>query len=94
MNTQMWKIAKFLSENETKKTNLERQLDKLSKQLGIITLGIIVIVFLVYYFSEGINFTDAFLTAVALAVAAIPEWLPAVVTIALAMGVSRMAKKM
>ena len=66
-----------------KTTNLQKKLEKLSKRLGLAILLICSVVFLTYYFKLHLGLSASFLTAVALAVAAIPEGLPAVVTISL-----------
>lgn len=91
METEIGKIAKMVQFVETEKTPLELDLDKLGRQLstGVIVLCIIIFVTGILY---GFEPFTMFLTAVSLAVAAIPEGLPAVVTIALALGVQRMSK--
>jgi len=92
-NTEMGKIAKLLSSSVKEKTPLEKNIDKIGKLLTIGILFIVAIVFLVeIIFSKNISFLDAFLISVALAVAAIPESLPAVITIVMALGVERLAK--
>ena len=93
MNTEIGKIAEMIQNTPDKQTNLQKKLAKLSKRLGVIILVICTILFGAYYFVNHEPIVVAFLTAVALAVAAIPEWLPAVVTISLALGVKRMVKK-
>ncbi len=91
METEFGKIAKILQEAE-EMTPLQKRLESLGKQLGIVILAITAIVFLAGYF-HGIELVEMFLVAVSLAVAAIPEGLPAVVTITLSIGLLRMAKK-
>ncbi len=91
METEFGKIAKVLQEAE-EMTPLQKRLESLGKQLGIVILAITAIVFLAGYF-HGIKPEVMFLVAVTLAVAAIPEGLPAVVTITLSIGLLRMAKK-
>ncbi len=93
MDTEIWKIANMIQQTPNKMTNLQKKLNELSKWLWIWTLIICLIVFLTYWFTKELDILDAFLTSVALAVAAIPEWLPAVVTIALWLWVKRMVKK-
>lgn len=102
MNTEVGKIAKMLSESETQQTPLQGQLAKTAKVLSAIVLIIAVIIFAASLARFFINKTGApiqdaiinsFMTAVAIAVAAIPEGLPAVVTIVLAIGVQRMSEK-
>jgi Ca2+-transporting ATPase len=90
MQTEMGKIAHIIQATRTEKTPLQRQLAGLGKWLGVLTLVICGIVFLsgmLIYDTTGL---EVFFTAVALAVAAIPEGLPAVVTISLSLGVRRM----
>ncbi|AHB41006.1 hypothetical protein P148_SR1C00001G0199 [candidate division SR1 bacterium RAAC1_SR1_1] len=93
MDTEIGKIAEMMQETPDKKTNLEKKLNGLSKGLGIATVFICIIIFLTYFFVRDIEIHEAFLIAVALAVAAIPEGLPAVVTISLGLGVKRFVKK-
>ncbi|NOZ44365.1 MAG: HAD-IC family P-type ATPase [bacterium] len=93
MQTELGKIAKMIQDVPDKKTHLELQLAKLSKWLGIVILIICLVIFGAYYLMDGQSLLTAFLTAVALAVAAIPEGLPAVVTISLGLGIKRMVKK-
>ncbi|WP_232504367.1 MULTISPECIES: calcium-transporting P-type ATPase, PMR1-type [Pseudothermotoga] len=91
-NTELGKIAKLLSEMEETQTPLQQNLEKLGKQIGMIILAICAVVFLVGIF-EGEPALEMFLTAVSLAVAAVPEGLPAVVTIVLALGMYNMVKR-
>jgi len=92
MATEMGKVAEMLVSAKPSKTPLERQLDALSKTLAIIA-GIAATVVFAVQLIVGESFTTAILGAVALAVAAIPEGLPAVVTVTLAIGISKMAKE-
>jgi Ca2+-transporting ATPase len=92
MATEMGKVAEMLVSATPSKTPLERQLDSLSKTLAMIAGAAALIVFVVQWIVEK-DFTTAILGAVALAVAAIPEGLPAVVTVTLAIGISNMAKQ-
>ena len=92
MNTEVGKIANIINSAEEGETPLQAKLDKLGKTLGIAALIICFVIFgigLLY----GKDVIEMFLTAVSLAVAAIPEGLPAVSTIVLAIGVQRMVKK-
>jgi len=92
MNTEVGKIAGIISNTVKSETPLQTKLNKLGKTLGIAALAICIIIFgigLLY----GKNAIDMFMTAVSLAVAAIPEGLAAVSTIVLAIGVQRMVKK-
>ena len=92
MNTEVGKIAGILSETEDNETPLQNRLNKLGKTLGIIALVICAVIFVIGIL-YGKNWIDMFMTAVSLAVAAIPEGLAAVSTIVLAIGVQRMVKK-
>ena len=92
MNTEMGKIANLLdNENETQ-TPLQQKLSKLGKYLGFLALAACGVIFAVGILN-GIPTMEIFMTAVSLAVSAIPEGLPAIVTIVLSIGVQRMAKK-
>ena len=100
MNTEIGKIAHALSEEDEQETPLQKVLAKLSKFLGLLTIGLIVLVLvvdIVWILVDGKggvveNWIEAVLGAIALAVAAIPEGLAAVVTIVLSIGVQRMVK--
>jgi Ca2+-transporting ATPase len=89
--TAMGQIAELLSEDEPP-TPLQVSLDRVGKRIGLLALGIAALIFGLGIL-QGFDAPLMFLTAVALAVAAIPEGLPAVVTITLARGVQRMAKE-
>ena len=105
-DTQTGKIAKMLSEGEDDTTPLQKQLAKLSKFLGLLTIGIVVLLFgiqIIDLFKANAHrplgtegwidgIVDNFMFAISLAVAAVPEGLPAVVTIVLALGVQKMVK--
>ncbi len=93
MATEMGKIAKMLNEVKSAPSPLNKQLGKTAKILSVGVLAVALIIFLVSVFAYGRDAMDAFMTAVAIAVAAIPEGLPAVVTIVLAMGVQRMSAR-
>ena len=92
MNTEVGKIADIINTAEDQGTPLQQKLDKLGKTLGIVALAICAVIFVIglLYGKEPIHM---FMTAVSLAVAAIPEGLPAVFTIVLAIGVQRMVKR-
>lgn len=92
MSTQMGQIAEMIQTEEGVKTPLQKRLDVLGKTLGVAALAICAVIFLVGILYGKDVFT-MFLTSVSLAVAAIPEGLPAIVTIVLAIGVQRMAKR-
>ncbi len=91
MNTQVGKIASMINEEESPKTPLQKKLNKTGRILGIAALIICGVIFLLGMLS-GFPALDMFMISVSLAVAAIPEGLPAVVTIVLAMGVRSLAK--
>ena len=92
MNTEVGKIAKIISDTEGTETPLQTKLNKLGKTLGIAALAICIVIFIIGI-AYGKDVIDMFMTAVSLAVAAIPEGLAAVSTIVLAIGVQRMVKK-
>ena len=92
MDTEMGKIANLLEGEEEGQTPLQEKLAQLGKYLGIIALAACAIVFVVGL-TSGIPVMEIFMTAVSLAVSAIPEGLPAIVTIVLSLGVQRMVKK-
>ena len=93
MSTELGKIAGMVQQEEKTETPLQRQLARLGKQLGLMILGISAVVFVIGYIEDPNKIEELFLTAVSLAVAAIPEGLPAVVTISLALGVQRMVRQ-
>ena len=92
MNTEVGKIAGIINDTEKAETPLQIKLNKLGKTLGLVALAICAFIFIIglIYGKEPL---DMFMTAVSLAVAAIPEGLAAVSTIVLAIGVQRMVKK-
>ncbi|MDD7794576.1 calcium-translocating P-type ATPase, PMCA-type [Clostridium sp. 'White wine YQ'] len=92
MGTEMGKIAGLLQNIEEEKSPLKDRLESLGKVLVFLCLGICAIVTVVGV-ARGNNLGDMFLLGVSLAVAAIPEGLPAIVTVSLALGVSRMLKR-
>lgn len=92
MNTEIGKIAKMLEDGENEQTPLQKKLAELGKILGFAALGICALMFLVGIIQKRDLF-EMFFTAISLAVAAIPEGLPAIVTIVLAMGVQRMIRE-
>ncbi len=90
MNTAIGKIAEMIQEEETK-TPLQERIIGLGKMMGIIALIVCSAIFVLQFF-KGVPLVENFMTAVALAVAAVPEGLPAVLTLTLALGMQRMAK--
>ena len=92
METELGKIAEMIQSVGGERTPLQRRLDQLGKSLAIAALVIVVVVFLLGIL-RGEPVRTMFLTAISMAVAAVPEGLPAVVTIALAIGAQRMLKR-
>ncbi len=92
VHTKFGKIAKTLTTIEEVKTPLEKKIDLFTKQVGLIGIIASLTVFLLSFAREK-NFIESFIFSISLAVAAVPEGLPAVMTITLAIGVERMAKK-
>ncbi len=92
MNTEMGKIANLLDNEGESQTPLQQKLAQLGTYLGIVALAACAIIFVVGL-ANGIPVLEIFMTAVSLAVSAIPEGLPAIVTIVLSIGVQRMVKK-
>lgn len=92
MNTKVGKIAKMIINNESPETPIQKKLAEVGKTLGIACLGICVLIFFIGLIKR-ISPIEMFMTSVGLAVAAIPEGLPAIVTIVLSIGVTKMAKK-
>ncbi len=92
MNTEMGKIAKMIDEVQLEENTLQKKLNILGKYIAIVCLSICALVSLIGIL-RGENFFDMLLTGISLAVASIPESLPAVVMVSLAVGVQRMLKK-
>ncbi|MBI3307079.1 MAG: HAD-IC family P-type ATPase, partial [Candidatus Omnitrophica bacterium] len=92
LKTELGSIASLLEANIQEKTPLEQKLEELGNRLVFLFLGVVTFVFVLGIF-RGHHFLDMFMVSLSLAVAAIPEGLPAVVTIALAFGVKKMAKR-
>lgn len=93
MSTEFGKIARLIQEAKPEDTPLQRKLKKLGIQLGVLVVSICALIFLAELVRFDQPWQTLFLTAVALAVAAIPEGLPAVVTVGLSLGVQRLARK-
>ena len=93
MQTEVGKIATMLDSVDDSETPLSRRLEALGKTLGIAALVICLVIFAVGSFVHGREIFEMFMTAVSLAVAAIPEGLPAISTIVLSIGVQRMVKR-
>lgn len=92
MDTEMGKIANLLDKEEEGQTPLQEKLAQLGKYLGFLAIAACAVIFIVGM-ANGIPALEIFMTAVSLAVSAIPEGLPAIVTIVLSIGVQRMVKK-
>lgn len=93
MHTEVGKIAQMLDDVDESETPLKRRLSALGKTLGLAALAICALIFVVGLLVYDRNWVEMFMTAVSLAVAAIPEGLPAISTIVLSIGVQRMVKK-
>lgn len=91
--TELGRISALISSVEPLTTPLLRQMDILARRLTVVILGLAGLVFVLAVFLRGFSASDAFMEMVALGVAAIPEGLPAVMTITLAIGVQRMAAR-
>ena len=92
MNTKVGKIAKMIITNEAPETPIQKKMEEVGKSLGIACLGICLLIFVIGLLKK-IEPIEMFMTSVGLAVAAIPEGLPAIVTIMLSIGVTKMARK-
>ncbi len=93
MKTEIGKMAKTIQESGETQTPLQEKLDSLGKSLGFITIAVCIFIFLAGLFLLKQELVEMFIYSVSLAVAAIPEGLPAVVTLSLAIGVQKMVKK-
>lgn len=91
MDTEIGKIADMVSKEKDNPSPLQKAMDKLSKLLGVVCVVICALVFIVGIIQDR-NIVDMLMTSVSLAVAAIPEGIPTIVTIVLALGMQRMAK--
>lgn len=91
-DTEIGRIATMIQEIEDETTPLQKKLDELGKYLGIGCIIVCILVFAIGMF-QGRNLLDMFMVSVSLAVAAIPEGLPAIVTIVLALGMNKMVKR-
>lgn len=92
MNTNVGKIANMIIEDKAPETPIQKQLGEVGKMLGVTCLAICMVIFVIGIIKK-IEPIEMFMTSVGLAVAAIPEGLPAIVTIMLSIGVTKMAKK-
>lgn len=92
MNTKVGKIASLIISDESPDTPLQIKLGEVGKKLGLAALAICFLIFIIGLFKK-IPVNEMFMTSIGLAVAAIPEGLPAIVTIVLSIGVTKMAKR-
>lgn len=92
MHTKVGKIASMIINDESPETPLQKKLSDVGKKLGIACLMICIMIFIIGSL-KNISIIEMFMTSIGLAVAAIPEGLPAIVTIMLSIGVTKMAKK-
>ena len=92
MDTEIGNIASLLNEVEDELTPLQKKIDKLGKLLGMISVGVVIIIFVVGLLYK-MDILELFIVSVSLAVAAIPEGLPTVITVVLAIGMRKMADK-
>jgi Ca2+-transporting ATPase len=90
MNTEIGKIAEMIQE-EDEDTPLQQKIARLGKILGLLAVVVCIFVFVLEYL-QGSDIVETFMTAVSLAVAAVPEGLPAILTLTLALGMQRMAR--
>ncbi|MBU2634032.1 MAG: calcium-translocating P-type ATPase, PMCA-type [Nanoarchaeota archaeon] len=93
LNTEEGKIVKEIQETKGKQTIFQKEINTLGKKIGFWILLIIIFIFITLNFFSTIGIIDIFITSIALAVAAIPEGLPAVVTLSLALGTRTLAKR-
>ncbi|MBI5347072.1 MAG: cation-transporting P-type ATPase [Candidatus Aenigmarchaeota archaeon] len=93
MGTEIGKMAKIIEEAGETQTPLQEKLDKLGKSIGYITMAVCIFIFFTGLLMLKLEAVDMFLYSISLAVAAVPEGLPAVVTLSLAIGVQKMVKK-
>ena len=93
INTEIGKIADLLKITENEQTLLQKNLAQLGKFITVVVLAVATLILFLDLLLTDTSFMDSFMTAVAIAVAAIPESLPAVVTIIMAVGVTRMSKR-
>ena len=92
METRVGSIAKAITEDTAPQTPIQRKLEEVGKNLGSVCLVICALIFIIGVFKH-ISVKEMFMTSIGLAVAAIPEGLPAIVTIMLSIGVTKMARK-
>ncbi len=92
MQTELGRIAKLLDEASEGRTPLQRRLDRVGQILLVVCLGLVAVVAVLGWL-HGMGWTELFMASVSMTVAAVPEGLPAIITIALAVGMQRMAQR-
>ena len=99
MNTEFGKIAEMVQSSEEKETPLQKKLDKFASKIAKVVIAVVVVIFALEAFeaaTQGFlvsSFIEAFLSAISLAISAVPEGLPAIVTVALALGAREFARR-
>jgi Ca2+-transporting ATPase len=96
MSTEFGKIAEMMQSVEEEQTPLQQKLESFAKRLGQIIIGVCVLIFVIEIFRSGLHMEmilDSLMVSVSLAVSAVPEGLPAVVTVSLALGARELAKR-
>jgi len=96
MGTEFGKIAELMQSVEEEQTPLQQKLESFAKRLGQIIIGVCAVIFVIEIFRSGLHMEmilDSLMVSVSLAVSAVPEGLPAVVTISLALGARELAKR-
>ena len=91
--TELGKIAKIIKDNQKEMTPLQKSIKDVGRILTYLVLGVAILTFIIEIAINPANIMDAFLTSVAIAVAAIPESMPAVITIIMSLGIARLAKQ-
>jgi len=99
MNTEFGKIAEMVQTTEEEETPLQKKLDAFAKKIAKVVIGVVVVIFAIEVIEAAIEgfqisgFLEAFMSAISLAISAVPEGLPAIVTVALALGAREFAKR-
>jgi len=99
MNSEFGKIAEMVQTTEEEETPLQKKLDKFAKKIAKVVIGVVILIFAIEVAEAAIQgfqisgFLDAFMSAISLAISAVPEGLPAIVTVALALGAREFAKR-
>jgi len=96
MSTEFGKIAELVQTAEEEETPLQKKLDRFAKKIAYVVVALAAVIFALEFFAEGLNLKaliDSFLVSIALAISVVPEGLPAIVTITLALGAREFAKR-